>query len=492
MTRETRVLRRGLPFAALLVIGITVRAGADCIDGAVHSCTVGGQTGTTVCEGGEWQPCEGPNGPIPPPPPPPKAPQRTFRTANSFTLKNNNTAPGQYKLQHQSGSTWTTLATLGPNASFVHAGLAPDSRHCYRFTVLGSPNSPSGCGYTTDGTGFGAWRIQVELQTADVGDAGTNNAVSVSLTENDTNFTWLDYGRDDFERNTTNTYDLNIDPVDLRGDIHQVKLHTYGTDGWCLARMRLLVNGRETYAQSFTGQPGGCLWLDNNDGHQPTLFVSHATLRAHPSWQGFVQPARFSFSPSDLVATLRIQRPELESRVEGLIGHHLHGESAYWGGLHSPRYVEAWPATIADAVHFDLDLKASVDVLPNPDLDVDFDLKFDAQCSADGTRAEVALSVANLESDADFVWWGELLAAAFSCATGQPDCIDYAENTIEERLENAFGSIALPAGSSQLPQGYRCQTANVDIASDGTVRLIFQLAPAPPISTIPINPVITH
>jgi hypothetical protein len=497
MTRVTWTWRRCLTVAALATLGIAYRADADCVDGTTHSCTVNGEPGTMTCEGGEWSECEGPNGPLPPPPTYHR-PQRTARTGTSITLKNFNPADtGTYRLQHQApNGTWATIATVSPGASYVHTGLTADTRHCYRFLIVPGPTTGPSCGYTTD-VGFAAWRVQIELQTGDVGDASSGDAVSVKLDDldeiNDASFTWLDYGRADFQRNTTHAYDLNLDNLAFRGDIHRVEIHKYGTDGWCLAGFRVLVNGVETYTQTFAAQPGGCLWLDNDDGHSPSVFVQHATLRAHPSWTAFVQPARFGLSgvPAELVATLRIPRAELESRVEALMGHHLHGEAAYWGGLEGARYVEATQASIADAVHFDLDLKASVDVLPNPKLDVDFDLKFDAQCSTDGRRADVALSIENLESDADFEWWAELLVNAFTCVSGQPDCTDFAENTIEDRLERAFGSIALPGATAQVPQGYRCQDARVDVASDGTVRLIFQLMPAPPIiPTVPAIPTV--
>jgi len=476
----TRTLRRGLPLAALLLFAVSGRAHALCVEGSTMVCTVSGIQGTKTCEDGMWTPCEGPDGQPIPVPEPLKAPGRTARTSTSITLKNFNQPPGQYRLQHQTNGVWTTLTTLAPNASYVHGGLEPDTRHCHRFSVLNEGNTPSTCGYTPEASGWGVWRIQVELQTANIGDAGSDNAVSISLAENATNFTWLDYGRDDFERNTTYMYDLNLDAIALRSDIHQIALHTYGTDGWCLSRLRLLVNGVATYDQSFSAQPNGCLWLDNDDGHQPMFFASHEAIRDNPAWHTYAQPARFLLSglPSDLTATLRIGQAELESRIEALVGHHLHGEDAYWGGLEGLRYVEAEAGNSASSVHLDLDLKASVPILPNPELDVDFDLNFTAQCSLDHTRAVVALEVQNLQSDADFEWWAELLANAFSCATGQPDCTDFVENTIEAKLEKSFGSIALPVSTASIPQGYRCLDADVEVSNDGTVRLVFHIAPA--------------
>ena len=98
------------------------------------------------------------------------------------------------------------------------------------------------CRFTTDGTGRKAARVQLELHTGDVGDAGTDDSIQVVLSEASNtgmNSTWVDYGRDDFERGDTFTYDLNLDEIPLLSDITRIRITKDGTDGWCLADFRL-------------------------------------------------------------------------------------------------------------------------------------------------------------------------------------------------------------------------------------------------------------
>jgi len=155
----------------------------------------------------------------------------------------------------------------------------------------------------------------------------------------------------------------------------------------------------------------------------------------------------------------------------------LHGTAAYWGALYDSRYVEA-SGGAAGSVHFDLDLKADIDIdwLPNPDLDVDFDLKFEPRCSPDGSRAEVVLTAENLVTDADFDWWIQLLGASTLCdvVTG---CVTGAEHTIENAFKKGFEAIDLPESGGSVPEGYRCLDANAIVDSNEplTVQLNFRI-----------------
>lgn len=471
-------LRRGVLLPVAVVLSAAAgRAQAMCIEGTQMACTVSGISGQRVCESGEWSECIGPDGLPIPPVEPIKRPSWIGRTGTTVTLRNDNTQAGPWKLQHQAGSTWTNLATVALGGTYVHSGLLPDSRHCYRFSKPGGTTIAT-CDYTTDGTGRTLWRAQIELTTADVADAGTDDRVSVRLSDDNTNFTWLDYGRDDFERKTKYTYDLRIDYVPLLSDANSIKIQKYGTNGWCLSSFRLLLNGVEAYTQSFASQPGGCLWLDNDDGHLPSHSVSHPTLRSHPKWQGFVQPARFLLTPGtppQITATLTIPQAEIESRVESLFGDGMQFTPAGWGGLHGPRHVEATASTEPGSVHFDLDLEADLDndVIPDTDVDLDFDLRFQPQCSSDGSRAEVVLTAANVVPNAYLDWWLQVLGLITGCG----GCVDAIEHFIEDHFRKAFESIALPQSSASLP-GFRCLDAGVEVSPNGTTRLRFLIEPS--------------
>jgi hypothetical protein len=496
-----------LTFAALAAPGLAGRAQASCLDGSTSSCVVDGEAGRRECHGGSWGPCE----PLPPPGPPILArPKVSARSDRSITLAwSANTVEGeQYQLQQQVGTTWTPLAAfLSSPAAFNHTGLQPDTRYCYRVAATGGPHgarvSALRCRYTTDGTGNRAGRVQIRLHTANVEDADTDDGVNVVLTDavsgTGLNLTWVDYGRDDFERGQTFSYDLDLGHISLLGDITRLRITKDGTNGWCIADLALLVNEMEVYVETFQALPGGCLWLDGDDGHQPTYEVDHARLRAHPEWQDYREPPRIGIDgmAPQITAILTIPRRETESRIEALIGHVIHGTEAHWGDMHGRAYVEADPSSYTDRLSVDLDLEADVNNWFDPELDIDFDLGFKAECSPDQTQALVEITTEALNASVDFDWLVNFLSFILPCAAIAtpianepiPNCITYLEDYIGERIEAAFQPI-MQSERQPLPPGSRCLSADVVVHRDpgpkyGDVDLVFQLdvpplpAPAP-------------
>jgi hypothetical protein len=247
------------------------------------------------------------------------------RTESSITLNWTDSemwSSATYVLQYQSGNSWLPVANLVASPAIItHTSRQPDTRYCYRVEVTadtGVRRSNPVCRYTTDGTDRAATRVQIQFHTANVDDAETDDGILVVLSEasyTGMNYTWVDYGRDDFEQGDTFTYDLNLDEIPLLSDITRIKITNDGTDGWCLADFSLLVNGVAVYAQDFHGEPGGCHWLDEDDGHQPTFEVSHDTIRAHPLWQAYHEPQRITFDviPPQIIATPTIPGPRPSS-----------------------------------------------------------------------------------------------------------------------------------------------------------------------------------
>lgn len=222
------------------------------------------------------------------------------------------------------------------------------------------------------------WRAQIQFQTANIGDAGSDDSVKVQLNGN--NSTWLDYGRDDFERNTNYTYDLKLNGISRLSDIRYLYIAKTGTDGWAVKSFSLIINGRTIYTQTF---PGNGRWFDTDSGETNTYFVQFSTLRADDAWVNYVAP----FPP------LTITRAEMESRVEGIVGDFIHGNQLEWGHLYG-RAVEATRKN-NNTLHFDLDLEADISYLPNPEVDVDFDMEITC---ANGT---ISMKVKNVVVDVD-------------------------------------------------------------------------------------------
>jgi hypothetical protein len=185
------------------------------------------------------------------------------------------------------------------------------------------------------------------------------------------------------------------------------------------------VNGSEIFNQQFGATSSTCHWLDQEDGHETSLIVARAAMRAHPLWQGFQQPP----------PPLGLPRAELESRIEGIVGSALHGKDAYWGDLDGDRYVEV-TGKDDQAVHVTVDLKARVevivgpvDVAEDPEVDLSFDLRFGEACTDGQTPLEIPITAENIQGPTDFPWTTE--AATLFLA-------NLLEDGIADRVVDAF------------------------------------------------------
>jgi hypothetical protein len=244
------------------------------------------------------------------------------------------------------------------------------------------------------------WRAQLRFRTCDSANAETNNPVFASLRTG--NRTVLDYGRNDFPRNNTFTYDLVLNGVSRFENVTRLRVSKTGTDGLCIRSLELLLNNRSIFLRDF-GAAG--FFLDGG-GAEVAVSSSGADMRASTRWINYQMP----FPP------LVIPRAEMESRVESMAGTAIFGTPAHWGHLKNTRFVEA---TRVNASTLHLDLDAFVDTLqamsmisgfdllaevlsffgvvpPNPDLDVDFDLG--VSCSANQMSFAVANASVNVNS----------------------------------------------------------------------------------------------
>jgi hypothetical protein len=428
------------------------------------------------------------------------------RTSNSLTVQwSSVTLAGElYRLQYSSGSTtWYSLGLVNSPATYVHGGLQPDRKYCYRIqasSTNGIRTSPSACRYTIDASRDKVWRVELELRTADIDDADTDDSVSVSLNEAGTNHTWLDYARDDFERGTNYRYDVALEKLEYRSDINRIHIRKTGTDGWCVAGFGLFVNGVLAYDHSFASLPSGCHWIDGNDGHLPTFTVNHSTIRAQLAWQQFDQPQRFVLNLSQLplvIAEVRVPRDETESRVESIIGDVIHGTELEWGQLYGDRYVEASYQGYGERVHVDLDLDKGSWWF-DPEVDIDFDLRYQASCSEDQTEVIVNVTTANLDVNVDYDWFAEALSFVLPCGlvvspiTGEVvvDCISSLERHIEGKVRAAFQPIS-ESFREAVPQGARCLDAEVQISPEANVTLAFTVQPPSTVTPVlPISPIL--
>ncbi|WP_426320752.1 hypothetical protein [Microbacterium sp. E-13] len=410
--------------------------------------------------------------PLPPGDPvwPPKpAPVDTIRVTNraadqlTVTWLNAPThADHNVLLRQRESGPWLPVAEFGPLdgwTTHTDTGLDPETLYAYRVrsendrgTATTGLDDRAG-GYTRALNSISVWRVQLAVRVADVSDAGTSDPIEARLTSPLVTFSpngnrrWLDHGpqftggfggwRDDFARGSERVYDLDQRYVRELADITMLTIAKDGSDAVGIAEVRLLVNNIEVFRRLFGETSSTCLWIDDGDGHQPQHTIWHGELRADPRWQAFLGANHFP--------PLRISNAEIVSRIEGLVGHAIHGTDAYWGEFHSPAWVEA---TFVDAerLHVDLDLQADVPIVSDPEVDIDFDLRFAIDCNPTEGTATLNITTENSGANVDFGFLTELFGTILTA--GQFGRIeDYIATRIEENFEPIVQSIELQTGS---------------------------------------------
>jgi hypothetical protein len=160
------------------------------------------------------------------------------------------------------------------------------------------------------------YRAQLKVQTCDMRNAGTDDQVTAKL--NDDNWSVLDYGRNDFPRNNSFTYDLVQFGVSQLSDISYLEISKSGSDGLCLYSLELIMNDVAIWSHTYDSG----LWLDNSgDGGSRTRWISGYELRQHPKWQGYIDPP----------LKTKIMKEELESRIEAHTAMQIGGTALHWG-----------------------------------------------------------------------------------------------------------------------------------------------------------------
>jgi hypothetical protein len=225
------------------------------------------------------------------------------------------------------------------------------------------------------------WRVQVYFQTFNTEDAGSDDDVVVELRGG--NATWIDSDRDDFEVSNPRAYDLRMEGISRLQDIDYLRISKTGSDGWCLGRIQLRVNGVPIYDQRF---PRG-LWLDSSSGQSRVFYIDDYFMRQRTNWINYVQPTRSNIVP---VHDIRL-------RIEALLGDFLHNAGSLMFARYGDYSVELYTLNV-NTWHVDLDLENDKQwPFPNTDVDVDFDLS--VTCSG-GIFTRPNFTVTNLVVDA--------------------------------------------------------------------------------------------
>lgn len=310
------------------------------------------------------------------------------------------------------------------------------------------------------------WRLQVQIRTCDVSDAGTDDYVYVQFHSEEgwwggtykSRF-FLDYGRDDFARGKLQTWDIPPSSVGV-GKIADIteftiaktgavdsalfaKVSQYprlglGLDAWCLKTVELLVNGSSWPIFRRVSRNG--LWLDGDNGYPRTKTYTFAELRADRRWtsvgnSGILTPPN------------RLTNSMLVSLIEANAGHQIASNPVYWGHTHGASVEVTSSDSDTLALKVDLDLAYSTAAF-DPEVDVDFDLRF-------GCQGDTLVTVTPQNEDVDIT--GSVLTPhpLISWITFFPGILESIGFAIAEHYGNGLINISTsPTRVSRCPSIY--------------------------------------
>ena len=281
-----------------------------------------------------------------------------------------------------------------------------------------------------DGRSIDVHRVQVRLETADISDAGApdqsiNVAVNGAYPYVSPEWTWLDHGRNDFERGDVHDYDLLLDRIGELGDITAVSVENTSSDDWCVRAVEVRVNGKTAFRRLFGTTT--CRWL-GQDSPSTRLVIPHSELRSSPSWRSYEYEWPYdvtTLGDGSIRITRTYTRSMIEQMIESTVGHSIQPNALYWGHS-SGRSVEARRAATR-VVGVDLDLAANVPGF-DPEVDIDFELHASATLSPDG-HPVANVTLENLDVDADYDWWQEFLSLGL---------VELVEDKIEDEVVGGF------------------------------------------------------
>ncbi len=383
---------------------------------------------------------------IPPEFLPPNAPNVGLargETTITINVKDSSQYEQGYIVQEKNSSNqWQTIQSSGPLNSWQSinvekTGLNPDIQYCYRagaFNAMGTKYSPTKCAYTTDGNDYPVWRVQLEIETADMFGAGTTDDVWVNLNSSSSNYlpngnlTVLDYSGEDFQRGALQAYDLNLKGIGSMDDISFISINKAGYDSWCIKSVTLKVNNIDVYARDYSNTNFGCRMLDSGWGFS-NLYFNHANLRGQSSWDAYDGDIAMS-----LLGTFGIKETELEGRFEGMVGHMMYYNDLKWGYIDGDA-VEVTNGCNGSAdcnkIHVNLDLEADANILDlgtvTPEVDIDFDVEF----ICEGDSLSIQTTNFDVVADQELIW--EVLSLGF---------LDWVDGEVEDAIRAAWTAVS--------------------------------------------------
>ena len=239
------------------------------------------------------------------------------------------------------------------------------------------------------------YRIELRLVTAGGKWDGTDNEVYIQLNNKDEDF-YLDYGRDDFNRNAAQRFDLVSTNIHTIRDIQFIKFGVKKNDQWGIKKVELYLNNSAipVYSSAFTRS----VVINNHAGQTPEFIITSSELRANDKWIGI--PANNGLK----ALPIPVKFATIKSIVESMVGNQLHhsgDKNLQWGSTDDVNTV--WGDWVEGAyvnsttLHFDLDLEYSISNSPDAEIDVKFDLVFSCE------NGNIVIKTANVKTKCSYL-----------------------------------------------------------------------------------------
>ncbi len=239
------------------------------------------------------------------------------------------------------------------------------------------------------------YRIELRLVTASGSWDGTDNKVYVQLNSNDAIY-FLDYGRDDFNRNADQRFDIISEHIRTIRDISFIRFGVKNNDQWGIKKVELYLNNSPQPVFSKTYNPQ--VVINKRQGQHDQFLISSADLRSNLSWLSINQNRGLTALP------VPVKFATIKSIIESMVGNQIH-HSGYsnlqWGGTDDKNTV--WGDWVeghyvnSTTLHFDLDLEYAISSSPDAEIDVDFDLVFSCE------NGKIIIKTANVKTTCTYL-----------------------------------------------------------------------------------------
>lgn len=231
------------------------------------------------------------------------------------------------------------------------------------------------------------YMLRVEIRVHGKRYSGTDDPVFIEI-GNSTKKYYLNKGKNDFKTSSYNYYSLKPENISKVKDITRLKVGKSGHDQLRIRWIKLYVNGATNWVfkKDFGESEGKAI----DDGE--SINILNAFIRDYIKTRGIDCRGHLPrFLVDDVKKEVRffdalvVNERIFEELIETYVGDEIHDDKLYWGGLDGSKWVHSFHQSgdARSTIHTTIDLKYDVDYLPDPEIDVAFDLNFQGNISCD-------------------------------------------------------------------------------------------------------------